>query len=254
MMRFIRYSYKNSIGYGTVSGDHVQPISSNFLGEGWEASGSPLALSDVTVLSPVSPSKAVCVGMNYHTHMEEMKASLPVTPVIFIKPDTCVIGPGQEIIPPTWLSGRTDYEGELVIVIGRTAKNVSEKDAPSYIFGYTIGNDVTARDLQDPHGQWTVAKGFDTFLPLGPAVVTGVDVSDVTLETRVNGKVKQSSTTANLIFKPAYLVSYISQVMTLKPGDIIMTGTPGGIGSLAGGDVVEITIEGIGTLSNPVKK
>lgn len=254
MEKFIRYSYKGIIGYGTVSGDHIQPLSGNFLETGSHAAGSTLPLNEVKVLSPVAPSKAVCVGLNYHAHMQEMKMDQPVKPVLFLKPDTSVIAPGDDIIPPTWLSERTDYEGELVIVIGKTASKVSEKDASSYIFGYTIGNDVTARDLQDPHGQWTVAKGFDTFLPLGPAVVTGVDVSDLKLETRVNGKVKQSSTTANLIFKPEYLVSYISHVMTLKPGDIIMTGTPSGIGPVTGGDIIDITIEGIGTLSNPVKK
>lgn len=254
MATFIRYSYQDSIGYGRLDNHTVYPLTGSFLDPDNTESGNSIPVDKVCILAPVMPSKAVCVGLNYKAHTQELNMDLPTTPVLFMKPSTAVIAHKDVIVPPAWMSSRTDYEGELVIVIGKTAHRVNEKDASSYIFGYTIGNDVTARDLQNPQGQWTVAKGFDTFLPLGPVVKTGIDVSDISVETRVNGVVKQQSSTSHLIFKPAFLVSYISQVMTLYPGDIIMTGTPAGIGPVSGGDVIEVSIGGIGTLSNTVAR
>jgi len=199
-----------------------------------------------------TPRTIVAIGRNYADHAAEMQAEIPPEPLFFLKPITSVINSGDPIIYPTWVSQKVDYEGELAIIIGRTCYRVSEDDALEYIAGYTCANDVTARDLQRRDGQWTRGKGFNTFCPLGPVIVTNIDASDLRLITRVNGVVKQDGRTSDLIFKIPRLISHVSQVMTLSEGDVILTGSPAGVGPIVPGDVVEVEIEKIGVLSNPV--
>ena len=210
-------------------------------------------LDDVKILPPCTPSKVVCVGLNYSDHAKEMDISLPKQPVIFLKPPSSVIAHKEYIVYPK-MSQRVDYECELAVIIKKRAKNISKEEAPFYILGYTCANDVTARDLQKPDEQWTVSKSFDTFLPLGPAIETDLDPHDLEIKTYLNRELKQQSNTKNLIFDVYYLVSYVSQVMTLLEGDVILTGTPAGIGPVAQGDEVCIEIEQIGKLTNYVKK
>lgn len=204
-----------------------------------------------TLLAPCEPTKVVAVGLNYRDHAEELGMELPREPLIFLKPPSAVIGPGAPIVLPPE-SERVDYEAELAVVIGRRARRVTAAEAPRAIFGYTCANDVTARDLQACDGQWTRAKGFDTFCPLGPWIVTDADVSDREIRLEVDGVERQRSRTSNLVFSPAELVAFASSVMTLEPGDVILTGTPSGIGKLFPNQVVCVTIESIGSLSNPV--
>jgi len=200
----------------------------------------------------LTPSKIICVGLNYRDHARELKMEIPEYPVLFLKPSTAVIGDGDNIIYPDWQTKELHYEAELGIVISRRAQRVSEEEASAFIEGYTCGNDVTARDLQRLDGQWTRAKSFDTFCPLGPRVVKDIDPNKLDIKLLLNGKVKQSSNTEQMIFKPAYLVSFISQVMTLLPGDVILTGTPPGVGPIQRGDEVVVEIEGIGRLTNKI--
>ena len=214
------------------------------------SSGDVLALQDVELLAPCQPSKIVCVGLNYTEHARELKMELPAEPVLFLKPPSAILGPGGQIVyPPS--SRQVDYEGELAAVIGKRCKSIRAEDAEKYILGYTCFNDVTARDLQRKDVQWTRAKSFDTFAPFGPWIAK-IDPSNANIETRVNGAVKQKSNTSDLIFDISRLVEFISQVMTLEPGDLIATGTPPGVGPLQKGDVVEVEIEGIGILRNSV--
>jgi len=213
-------------------------------------------LRSVSLLEPVRPSKIICVGRNYADHAKELGNEVPAEPLIFLKPPTSLIGPDQTIVlPPETLSQRIEYEAELTIVIGRTCRNVGpDEDVRPYIFGYTCANDVTARDLQKKDEQWWRAKGFDTFCPVGPIVTDEIDPwTGVQVESRVNGVVKQSASTKIFIFPIDRLIRHIAQVMTLLPGDLILTGTPAGVGPLASGDAVEVSVEGIGTLKNPVK-
>jgi len=243
-MKFIRISFNGREFQAVLDGEKV------FIPEGQFFNF--YNLSDVFILPPCIPTKAVCVGLNYKDHIEEMNDKIPQEPTLFLKPATAVIGNGDQIILPE-MSERVDYEGELAIVIGKKAKDIKEEDAKDYIFGYTIANDVTARDLQAKDGQWTRAKSFDTFLPIGPWIVTDLDPSSLDITTYVNGEIKQKSNTKNLIFNVFKLVSFISHIMTLNPGDIILTGTPSGIGPLKHGDTVTVEIEGIGKLTNRVK-
>ncbi|MEW6447187.1 MAG: fumarylacetoacetate hydrolase family protein [Bacillota bacterium] len=208
-------------------------------------------LKDLKVLAPCTPGKIVCVGLNYRDHAKELGYALPDEPVLFIKPPTAVIGPDESIIYPS-VSRQVDYEAELAVVIGKTAKRVRAGQAADYILGYTCGNDVTARDLQKKDGQWTRAKSFDTFCPLGPYIVTDLDPRNCEISLYVNGERKQHSTTSELIFDVYYLVSFISYIMTLHRGDIILTGTPSGVGPLKPGDEVVVEVEGIGRLKNRV--
>ncbi|HXT69569.1 MAG TPA: fumarylacetoacetate hydrolase family protein [Vicinamibacterales bacterium] len=205
----------------------------------------------VKLLAPVSPSKIVCVGLNYRDHALEQNKPLPPEPLLFIKPSTSVIGPGDLIQAPAW-AGRIDHEAELGVVIGRTAKGVKAGKASEYIAGLTAVNDVTARDLQNKDGQYTRCKGFDTFGPIGPCIAVGLEGRDLQVQAFVNGHVRQNSRTRELIFTIPELVEYISSVMTLLPGDIISTGTPSGIGPIRPGDNVTVHVEGVGALSNPV--
>jgi 2-keto-4-pentenoate hydratase/2-oxohepta-3-ene-1,7-dioic acid hydratase in catechol pathway len=212
------------------------------------SSGEVLALEDVELLAPCQPSKIVCVGLNYTKHARELKMELPTEPILFLKPPSAVLAPGKEIVyPPS--SQQMDYEGELAVVMGKRCKSVPVAEAEKYILGYTCFNDVTARDLQRKDGQWTRAKSFDTFAPFGPWIAK-IDPSNAAIQTRVNGEVKQKSSTSDLIFGVPKLVEFISGIMTLEPGDVIATGTPPGVGPLQKGDEVEVEIEGIGVLRN----
>ena len=202
------------------------------------------------LLAPTVPSKIVAVGRNYADHAAEVQATVPVEPVIFLKPPTAVLPPGGDIVYPAQ-SRRVDYEGELALVIGQTARHLTPTAAVAAIWGYTIANDVTARDLQKQDGQWTRSKGFDTFCPLGPGIVRELSL-EMELETWLNGERKQVAKLQEMVFKPPVLVSYISQVMTLLPGDVVLTGTPAGIGPMQPGDEIQVHITGIGTLRNRV--
>jgi 2-keto-4-pentenoate hydratase/2-oxohepta-3-ene-1,7-dioic acid hydratase in catechol pathway len=210
-------------------------------------------LAGVKLLPPVEPGKIVCVGLNYAAHVTENDAdrAIPDEPVLFMKPTSAIVGP-DEPVAIAHPGNRTDFEAELVVVIGRQARDVAEADALSYVEGYTAGNDVSDRVLQQKDGQWVRAKGFDTYCPLGPWIETDLDPTDVSVQSRLNGEIKQNQTTKSLLFGVPFLISYISRVMTLQPGDIIMTGTPEGVGALKSGDTIEVEIGGIGTLSNPV--
>lgn len=209
-------------------------------------------LAELEILPPTIPSKIICVGLNYMDHARELDMAIPKKPLIFLKPPSSVIGHLGKIVYPGMVK-RVDYEAELAIVIGKRCKNVPSRDASSVIMGYTCFNDVTARDIQKEDGQWTRAKSFDTFAPYGPFIIdSGLDVSDLCIRTRVNGKVRQDSRTSNLIFGVPGLIEFISSIMTLEAGDVIATGTPPGVGELSAGDEVEVEIEGIGILKNSV--
>jgi 2-keto-4-pentenoate hydratase/2-oxohepta-3-ene-1,7-dioic acid hydratase in catechol pathway len=215
---------------------------------------TPVPLSSLTLLAPVQPSKIVCVGRNYADHAKEFGNEVPPDLIIFLKPPTSLLAPGGTIVRPNHLSQRVDFEGELATVIGKNCHNLKDgADVRPFIGGYTCSNDVTARDLQRKDGQWTRGKSFDTFCPVGPIVTDEIDPwQGVQVETRVNGQVKQSASTTSFIFPMDVMIRFISQVMTLLPGDLIMTGTPAGVGSLVAGDEVAVSIQGIGTLSNAV--
>lgn len=214
---------------------------------------TPIALERATLLPPVEPSKIICVGRNYRDHAAELGNEVPAEPLIFFKPPSSLLAPGGTVRLPVQ-SARVDYEGELAIVIGRTARGLkAEDDVRPYIRGFTIVNDVTARDLQKKDGQWTRAKGFDTFCPCGPMVADGLDpAAGVIVETRLNGERKQSGSTKDFIFDIPHLLAYITAAMTLEPGDLIPTGTPAGVGPMVAGDVVEVAIEGLGVLRNTI--
>jgi 2-keto-4-pentenoate hydratase/2-oxohepta-3-ene-1,7-dioic acid hydratase in catechol pathway len=248
------------VSFGTVDGvgpdgeiddsTMVTPMAGHPFGP-VEASGSPVPFADVRLLAPVLPSKIVAVGKNYAAHAAEMGGEVPLEPTIFLKPSTAVIGPGDRIdLPPQ--SERVEHEAELAIVIGRLCREVPIRRVPEVILGYTCANDVTARDLQKTDGQWGRAKGFDTFCPLGPWIVTDLDADDLAISCRVNGEVRQDGRTSDLVRGVDELVSWISNVMTLLPGDVILTGTPAGVGPLVEGDSVSVSISSIGTLTNRV--
>lgn len=218
-----------------------------------QPSGRNFPLAQLRLLPPTRPTKIVAVGLNYQDHIVEFGHPIPENPIIFIKPSSSVIGPEEPIILPR-SAKQVDYEAELAVVIKKRARHVPKEEAPEYVLGYTCFNDVTARDLQKKDGQWTRAKSFDTFSPLGPWIETDLDPGNATIQCYLNGNLKQCSNTRNLLFSVRELVSFVSQVMTLFPGDVIATGTPSGVGPLHPGDVVEVTIEGIGTLRNEVQK
>ncbi|GII92653.1 hypothetical protein Ssi02_28840 [Sinosporangium siamense] len=215
--------------------------------------GERYPLAEVRLVAPILPTKVIAIGKNYAGHVREMGGDqLPAEPVVFSKPSTSVIGHGEAVAYPEKLSQQVDFEGELAVVIGRLCREVPVERAAEVIFGYTCANDVTARDLQQRDGQWTRAKGFDTFCPLGPWIQTDLDPSDLAITTTVNGEIRQSGRTSQLLHDVPALVAYVSAVMTLIPGDVILTGTPAGVGPLAVGDEVSVGIEGIGTLTNRV--
>lgn len=217
-----------------------------------EATGQVVPLGEARLLAPVIPrSKIIGVGRNYAEHAAELGNQTPTAPLLFVKPNTSVIGPDDPIVLPHWTS-EVHHEAELAVVIGKVTKDVSVERALDQVFGYTVANDVTARDAQRTDGQWVRAKGFDSACPLGPVVVPGLDVDDLAVTASVNGTPRQDGRTSQMIFDVATLIAYVSEVMTLLPGDVILTGTPAGVGPIEHGDVVEVAVEGIGTLRNPV--
>ena len=249
-MKIIRYAIGNKAEYGILDGEQVRSL----IGDPYsqlQKSGRSHKLSDLKLLSPCTPSKIVAAGLNYYSHAEEMKIPIPPEPLLFFKPPTSVIGPEESIFYPPF-SQRLDYEAELGVVVKAKTRQVSREEAMNYVLGYICFNDVTARDLQAKDNQWARAKGCDTFAPIGPHIETELDPGNVWVEAYLNGERKQRANTSDLIFPVPELVSYISHVLTLLPGDIIATGTPGGIGPMNRGDTIEIKIESIGTLTNYV--
>ncbi|MEO6828078.1 MAG: fumarylacetoacetate hydrolase family protein [Microbacteriaceae bacterium] len=254
-MKIARFSHDGALAYGILDEDENELVvlDGDPMFAGFEPNGERVPMADAALLAPVIPrSKVVAVGKNYREHAAEMGGEAPREPLLFLKPNTAVIGPSDSIVLPPQ-SQRVEHEGELAVVIGRIAKNVPAENAADYIFGYTAANDVTARDLQKSDGQWARAKGFDTFCPLGPVIETEFDLANATLLTRVNGELRQSGRLRDLVHTVPAILEYASRVWTLLPGDVILTGTPAGVGPLVDGDTVEVEISGIGTLSNPVK-
>jgi len=237
--------------YGLIEGENVVEISGPPWGQ-WSRGSRSSRLTDVRLLAPVEPSKIVCIGRNYAAHAAELGNEVPKEPLMFLKPPSSIIGP-EEVIVLTKYSQKVEHEGELALVIGRRCSRLSDaEDALFFVLGYTCLNDVSARDLQKSDVQFTRGKGFDTFCPVGPHIETALDPSDVLVETRVNGALRQSGMTSLMIYPPAFLVRWISRMMTLMPGDIIATGTPAGVGPLVAGDAVEVSVAGVGVLRNPV--
>ncbi|GGI47369.1 2-keto-4-pentenoate hydratase/2-oxohepta-3-ene-1,7-dioic acid hydratase in catechol pathway [Agromyces flavus] len=254
-MKVARFAHGESISFGIVDEEEHELVvlKSDPLFAGYDPTGERVPLGEARLLAPVIPrSKVVAVGKNYREHAEEMGGEAPTEPLLFLKPNTSVIGPGDAIVLPPE-SAQVEHEGELAVVIGRVARRVSEADAASVIFGYTIANDVTARDLQRRDGQWTRAKGFDTFCPLGPVISTEIDLERGVIETAVNGERRQRGSFADMVHSVSTIVAYASNVFTLLPGDVILTGTPAGVGPIEDGDRVEVTVSGLGTLANPVR-
>lgn len=251
-MKLARFLAQGRPACGVLHGDEATELDGDFFGSGLKALTTH-PLSDIKLLPPCSPGKIVAVGLNYRDHAEELGFPIPDEPVIFLKPATTITGPGGLIMYPE-SSTRVDYEAELGIVIRDRIRNIQPAEAGRHILGYTCANDVTARDLQKKDGQWTRAKSFDTFCPVGPWIETELDPDDLAIEAYLNGELRQSSRTSQFIFKTPYLVSFISRIMTLNPGDLIITGTPAGIGPMQPGDEIEVRIEGIGSLKNIVKK
>jgi 2-keto-4-pentenoate hydratase/2-oxohepta-3-ene-1,7-dioic acid hydratase in catechol pathway len=249
-VRIARFSYDGEVSFGVIEGDTVAQITAHPFGP-IEFTGGRAPLSAVRMLAPVLPSKVVAIGKNYASHAAEMGGEVPEQPLIFLKPSTAVVASGDEIAYPS-SSERVDYEGELAVVIGRLCRDVPVERAMEVVLGYTCANDVTARDQQKSDGQWSRAKGYDTFCPLGPWIETDVDPADLAISTRLNGEVKQDSRTSMIVHQIPALISHITACMTLLPGDVILTGTPDGIGPMEVGDTVEVEIEGIGTLTNKV--
>ncbi|MGN6635476.1 MAG: fumarylacetoacetate hydrolase family protein [Oryzihumus sp.] len=254
-MRIARYTTGEDPTFGVVEGEPGQEVVLEIQGDPmYQAvvfTGNRVPLEDVRLLAPIIPrSKVIGIGKNYADHAAEMGSEPPAEPLMFLIPNTAVVGPGDPVVMPRQ-SSNVHYEGELAVVIGRICKDISPEQVKDVVYGYTCANDVTARDLQKSDGQWSRAKGFDTFCPLGPWIQTELDTSDLSLVTRRDGEVVQDGTTGDMIHDVATLVSYASQAFTLLPGDVILTGTPAGVGPVQTGQRVEVEIEGIGTLSNP---
>jgi 2-keto-4-pentenoate hydratase/2-oxohepta-3-ene-1,7-dioic acid hydratase in catechol pathway len=253
-VRIARFTQGSDPRYALVEGDELVVISGDPIYMPVQPTGERVPLDDdgVRLLAPVIPrSKVVAVARNYVAHAEEMGNEVPERPLLFFKPNTSVVGPDDPVVLPDW-SDRVEHEGELAVVIGKVTKDVSPEAALAHVFGFTCANDVTARDVQRAESQWARAKGFDTSCPIGPWIVPGLDVDDLEVSVRVNGELRQHGSTAQMVFDVAYLVSYVSEAFTLLPGDVILTGTPAGVGPMVHRDIVEVEIEGIGTLRNPV--
>jgi len=255
-VRVARFAGDDDPQFGVIGDDDGVPTIAVLRGDplyaGLDLTGRKIPLADVRLLAPVIPrSKVVGVGRNYARHAAELGHEVPAEPLVFLKPNTSVIGPGEPIFHPTQ-SDNVHFEGELAVVIGRICRDVSVEDAPKVIFGYTIANDVTARDLQEKDGQWARAKGFDTFCPLGPWIETKLDPAGLRITTTLNGDVKQDGRTSDMVFGVADLIAHVSSFMTLLPGDVLLTGTPEGVGPMRPGDEVSIAVEGLGTLTNSV--
>lgn len=252
-MRIARYTTGEDPAFGLVdgAGEKIAAITGDPLYQKIELTGETLLVEDVRLLAPVIPrSKVVGIGRNYADHAKEMGTEVPDTPLMFLVPNTAVVGPGDPVVIPA-MTREVHYEGELAVVIGRIAKDVPVERAKDVIYGYTCANDVTARDLQRSDGQWARAKGFDTFAPIGPWIETDLDVDNLSIRTRLDGELVQDGTTADMVHKVATLVAHASAAFTLLPGDLILTGTPAGVGPVDSGQRVDVEIEGIGTLSNP---
>lgn len=251
-MRLIRYQAGgDSPRFGWIHEDKIGPVEGSLF-EAFRRLETSLPLEQVRLLPPVEPSKIICIGRNYVAHAKEHDSEVPDLPLIFLKPPSSVIATGETIILPPQ-SQRVDHEAELGVVIGKRGRWIQPENALEYVLGYTIANDVTARDLQRRDGQWTRGKSFDTFCPLGPWIETEFDPADAMVTCHVNGEMRQMASTRDMVFNVRQLIAFCSSIMTLEPGDVLLTGTPAGVGPLLPGDVVEVTIEGIGKLSNPVK-
>ncbi len=251
-MKILRYRHRGREAYGVLEDGWLVRRLDGTPFEAVNPGSRHLRLDEVALLPPVRPGKIVALGLNYRDHAKEMGDELPAEPLIFLKPSTAVIGPGEPIRLPRG-AGRIDYEAELALVVGRRARHLKKEEALGCLLGVTCFNDVTARDLQKKDGQWTRAKGFDTFAPLGPSIETEAPDADRTVECLVNGEVRQRGSTADLIFRPADILAFVSGIMTLEPGDVIATGTPPGVGPLSPGDRVEVRIAGLDSLVNPVE-
>jgi 2-keto-4-pentenoate hydratase/2-oxohepta-3-ene-1,7-dioic acid hydratase in catechol pathway len=252
-MRIVRFEREGRSGYGILEGEQISVLwGTPYSGSFKNITGEVMSLPEVRLLAPCEPTKIVGVGLNYRDHAAEFGHPLPEEPLLFLKPSTVVIGPDEDIVYPA-MSRQVDYEAELAVVMGRTCRQVKSEDFRDYVLGYTAINDVTARDLQKKDGQFTRSKSFDTFAPLGPWIETAIlDPDNLAVEAFLNGERRQRSSTRNLVFSVGALVSFISRIMTLLPGDVIATGTPSGVGPMQPGDVVEIRVEGVGTLRNRV--
>jgi len=249
-LRIVRYSHQGDVGFGIHEDETVAAIGPHPFGA-FEYTGERFPAGEVRLLAPVLPSKVVAIGRNYAEHARELGNEVPPEPVLFLKPSTSVVGPGDPIVRPEGV-GRVDFEGELAVVVGKLVRRLQPADAIQAVLGFTCANDVTARDLQRADGQWARAKGFDTFCPLGPWIETEADPGDLELVTKVNGEVRQQARTSQLEHGVADLLAFVSRVMTLLPGDVLLTGTPAGVGPLEPGDRVEVEVEGIGVLPNEV--
>ncbi len=250
-MRIVRYQTRNEAPrYGWILESKVGLIEGDIYGE-YRRLEAEMPLTEVKLLAPAQPSKIICIGRNYAEHAREHDTEVPKVPLIFMKPPSAILDPGETIfLPPQ--SQQVEHEAELVVVIGKRGRNIIAEEAQNFVYGYTIGNDVTARDLQKSDGQWTRGKGFDTFCPFGPWIDTEFDPSDAVITCKVSGQPRQMASTRDMVFNVNVLIAFISSVMTLEPGDIIFTGTPAGVGPLKPGDSVEVEIEGLGKLVNPV--
>ncbi len=247
--KFVRVVTSKGKKFGREIGNIIEILSDPPWDDNSDVCGE-IDKADAKLIAPCNPGKIICLGINYKAHGEEFGHSLPEDPLVFMKATSSVIGPDQNIIYPPYWTKRVDYEAELAIVVGKKAKCVKKEDASNYIFGYTCLNDVTARDLQRKDGQWIRAKSFDTFCPIGPAIVTNLDTSSLNIKSYVNGELRQNSNTSFMIFDVPTIFEFVSHVMTLEPGDIISTGTPDGIGPVIRGDIVEVEVEGIGRIKN----
>ncbi len=249
-MKYVRFEFQGAVSYGILTGTRIQVLQGELFNQP-AVSAQSIGLSDVRLMAPCAPSKAVCIGLNYRDHAEEMKHELPKEPLFFLKPSSSLNDPEGEIRYPA-ISQNVHHEAELAVVIGKTAKHIKAANAYEYVFGYTCANDVTARDLQKSDGQWTRGKGFDTFMPIGPWIETELDPHTLDIKGSINGQLRQSSNTKNLIFRIPELIEFVTQVMTLYPGDVILTGTPSGVGPMQVGDTVTVEITGIGALTNKI--
>ncbi|NHM32891.1 fumarylacetoacetate hydrolase family protein [Neobacillus terrae] len=250
-MKYVRFSTNDEVKYGVLDGDQVHQLDGDFLNGEAKKTDTVFPLCEVKLLPPVKPGKIIAIGLNYALHAEESGKPLPEEPMIFMVSPSAVVGEGEEVFLP-YLDHRIDYEAELAVVIGKTANKVSKEDALSYVIGYTCCNDVSDRDLQKKDGQFTRAKSFSTYKPLGPVIETDLNPNNLEIKLSINGEVRQHSNTNDLIHDVESLIETVTEVMTLEPGDIIITGTPSGVGPLKSGDEIKLEIEGIGTLTNYV--
>jgi len=251
-MKIVRYQIADEEPkYGWLLEDKVGEVQGDIFGE-YRRREAKIPLKDARLLAPCQPSKIICVGRNYVEHAKELGNEIPKSPLIFLKPPSSIIGQGDAILLPPQ-SKQVEHEAELVVVIGKRGRNIPVEQAKEHIFGYTVGNDITARDLQKIDDQWTRAKGFDTFCSFGPWIDNDFDPSDAVITCRVNGQMRQMASTRDMVFNVNALVAYAASIMTLEPGDLLFTGTPAGVGVLKNGDVVDVEIEGLGKLSNTVK-